>query len=40
MKSVVIEKHKILDKWANLIFAIMTVSSFLLSLGILWVNRF
>jgi len=40
MKNVMIEKHKILDKWANLIFAIMTIASLLLSLTVLWLNSY
>lgn len=39
MKNVTIEKQKMLQKWANLIFGLMTLSSLILSLAILWLNK-
>lgn len=38
MKNLVVEKQKMLDKWATLTFGIMTLASLLLSLAILWFN--
>lgn len=39
MKNVNIEKQKMLQKWANLMFGFMTLSSLILSLVILWLNK-
>lgn len=39
MKNVAAEKQKMLQKWANLIFGLLTVSSLIISLAILWLNK-
>jgi hypothetical protein len=39
MKNINHEKQKMLQKWANLIFGLLTVSSLLISLAILWLNK-
>jgi hypothetical protein len=39
MKNITPEKQKMMNKWANLIFGFMTLSSLMLSLAILWLNK-
>jgi len=39
MTNIAIERNKMKAKWANLIFALIIVSTLLISLVIIWLNR-
>lgn len=39
MKKIVIDKQIILEKWANLLFAVLTLSAVLASLTLIWFNK-
>jgi len=39
MKNVIVEKRRILEKWTNLIFAYIVLTSLFSSLVIIWLNH-